>query len=51
MLSNVGVSHVFFFSFLYFLFGRPRGIWSSWARGQIKAAVGTYTVAMATGDP
>ena len=39
-----------YFSFV-FLFCLPLGIWSSWARDQIQAAVVTYTAAVATLDP
>ena len=32
-----------FFLVIFFLFWPPWGIWSSWARGQIQAAVGTWS--------
>ena len=37
--------------FIYFLFWPPRGIWSSQARGQIRATAVTYTDAAAMLDP
>ena len=37
---------LFFFSFL-----AAHGVWSSWARDQIRAAVGTYAAAVAMPDP
>ena len=37
--------------FFFFPFWPPCGIWSSWAKDQIRAAVGTYTTAVAMSDP
>ena len=42
--------HLIFFSF-YFLLFLLHGIWSSWARDDIQAAVVTYTIAGTTPDP
>ena len=40
-----------FFIFLSFIFLPPQGIWSSQAKDQIRTAVATYTVPVATLDP
>ena len=40
-----------FFVLVFGILGLPRGIWSSWARDQIQAAVATYATAAAVLDP
>ena len=47
--NNVPERHFYFILFyLIFLFWPPRGMWSSWARDQILAAVAVYTIALDT---
>ena len=35
----------------FFFFWPPHGIWTSWTRGQIRAAIATYATAVAMLDP
>lgn len=42
--------HLYFF-FFFFFFSPPHGVWSSWCRDQLQAAVATYTTVVARPDP